>query len=316
METIFLEEQTPLPNPCVATIGFFDGVHRGHQSLIRQVKEIAHEAGLASVVVTFDRHPRQVLHSHYIPELLTTNEEKLRLLSATGIDTVVVLPFTRDMATLTARQFMAGILQGRLNVRRLVIGYDNRFGHNREESLDDYVRYGRELGMQVVPAQEFTIGGQSLHVSSSAIRKLIREGEVEQARSALGRPYTLTAHVVDGFKEGRKLGFPTANLAMNELGQLLPANGVYAVKARVGGEGRWYRGMTSISTRPTFDGTRLSIETHLLEGFHEDIYGKPLTVAFYKRLRGERRFETLDQLRQRISVDRQDVNDYFSKMEK
>lgn len=316
MKTMILDEKTVLTSPCVATIGFFDGVHLGHQFLIHQVVKTARDAGLSSLVITFDKHPRQVLHSHYVPELLTTTEQKLQLLSATAVDRVVVLPFTQEMASMTAQQFMADVLHRRLQVRKLVIGYDNRFGHNREDGFDDYVRYGRALGIEVIRSEEFSLGKDAVHVSSSAIRKYIHEGSMEQANRCLGRPYVLTAHVVDGCKEGRKLGFPTANLNLNEITQLLPAMGVYAVKAQVEGAGPWYRAMTSIGMRPTYNGTNLTVETHILEGFHENIYDKQLSVAFFKRLRGEKRFDNLALLHAKIAEDAREVDSYFNKIEK
>lgn len=316
MKTMILDEKMVLTSPCVATVGFFDGVHLGHQFLIHQVVNIGRDAGLSSMVITFDKHPRQVLHSHYVLELLTTTEQKLQLLSATAVDRVVVLPFTQEMANMTAQQFMADVLHNRLHVRKLVIGYDNRFGYNREEGFDDYVRYGRTLGIEVIRSEEFSLGKDTVHVSSSAIRKYIHEGLVEQANRCLGRPYVLTDHVVDGCKEGRKLGFPTANLNLNEITQLLPAMGVYAVKAQVEGTGPWYRAITSIGMRPTYNGTNLTVETHILEGFHENIYDKQLSVAFFKRLRVEKRFDSLALLHARIAEDAREVNHYFNKIEK
>ena len=315
MKTIYLDEQTVLTTPCVATIGFFDGVHKGHQYLIRNVTDEAARSNLEAMVITFDRHPRQVLQNDYIPTLLTTTEQKLQLLSETGIHEAVVLHFTREMAALSAQEFMSYILRDHLNVKKLMIGYDNRFGHNRSEGFDDYVRYGKALGMEVVLNEAFHEGEEDLELSSSLIRRLLQEGNIEMTRRCLGRPYTLVSHIVEGFKEGRKLGFPTANFDMNELTQLIPAMGVYAVKAQIEGTSRWYRGMASIGTRPTYNGTQLSIETNILEGFNENIYGKLLSVAFYKRLRDEERFENVEQLRQKMIEDAAEVNDYFLNIE-
>lgn len=232
--------------PCVATIGFFDGVHRGHQFLIDEVKTEAAKAGLQSLVITFDRHPRQVLQQSYQPQLLTTLDEKLRLLSLTGIDDIYVLHFTQDMAALTAKEFMSQILHDKLNVRKLVIGYDNRFGHNRAEGFDDYVQYGRDLGIEVIQAHPFEISG--VKVSSSVVRAFLNGGEVEMAKRCLGRPFMLSGTVVRGFQEGRKMGFPTANLQTAE-GLLIPADGVYAVKVKVCDTGKWLPAMTNIGTR-------------------------------------------------------------------
>ncbi len=315
MQTILLNDTTTLRRPSVATIGFFDGVHRGHQYLIEYVIAEALKAGIDSTVITFDRHPREVLHSDYTPPLLTTTEQKLSLLADTGIETTVILPFTPPLAALSARQFMQQILHDRLNVQQLVIGYDNRFGHNRDEGFDHYVRYGRQLGIEVVRNEAFGIDKAHPYISSSVIRQLLQQGDIEQANRYLGRPYMLQAPVVSGFKEGRKLGFPTANLDISRLRQLIPATGVYAVKAQVEESDTWYRAMTSIGTRPTYNGTQLSVETNILDGFDRDIYGKRLSVAFFKRLRNEKRFDSIAQLRRQIIQDTVNIHHYFEKEE-
>lgn len=289
--------------PCVATIGFFDGVHRGHQFLIDEVKTEAAKTGLQSLVITFDRHPRQVLQQSYQPQLLTTLDEKLRLLSLTGIDDIYVLHFTQDMAALTAKEFMSQILHDKLNVRKLVIGYDNRFGHNRAEGFDDYVQYGHDLGIEVIQAHPFEISG--VKVSSSVVRAFLNGGEVEMAKRCLGRPFMLSGTVVRGFQEGRKMGFPTANLQTAE-GLLIPADGVYAVKVKVCDTGKWLPAMTNIGTRPTFHGTARTLETHIFD-FDRDIYGAPMTVGFIKRIRGERMFEGEHALAEQLKKDEQEI---------
>lgn len=301
--------------PCAATIGFFDGVHRGHRHLIRQVKEVAEAEGLESAVITFGIHPREVLHSDYRPRLLSTSGEKLELLSRTGIDNCVVLPFDAAMAAMSARDFMRDVLCRRLGVKVLITGYDNRFGHNRSEGFDDYVAFGREMGIGVRQADAFLLEG--VNVSSSVIRSLLQEGEVEMARRCLGYPYTLSGHVVEGEHVGRGMGFPTANLCPDAAGKLIPAPGVYAVTvALMGGEkgsdgidvcdgtgARQYRGMMNIGTRPTFDGTRQTLETHILD-FSGDVYGMPMAVSFVKRLREERRFRSAGELALQLAEDR------------
>lgn len=289
--------------PCVATIGFFDGVHRGHQFLIDEVKTEAAKAGLQSLVITFDRHPRQVLQQSYQPQLLTTLDEKLRLLSLTGIDDIYVLHFTQDMAGLTAKEFMSQILHDKLNVKKLVIGYDNRFGHNRAEGFDDYVQYGRDLGIEVIQAHPFEISG--VKVSSSVVRAFLNGGEVEMAKRCLGRPFMLSGTVVRGFQEGRKMGFPTANLQTAE-GLLIPADGVYAVKVKVCDTGKWLPAMTNIGTRPTFHGTTRTLETHIFD-FSKDIYDMPMTVAFVKRVRGEQMFDSEHALAEQLRKDEQEI---------
>ena len=221
MKTIHLGKDMQPMQPCVATIGFFDGVHRGHQYLIRQVTDEAKATGMESTVITFDRHPRQVLQSDYIPQLLSTPDSKLLMLSKTGIDNAVVLHFDMEMASLSAEEFITRILKERLNVRKLIIGYDNRFGHGRAEGFADYVRYGKEAGMEVIHANAFTLYGYN--VSSSVIRRFLQDGEVEMAEKCLGYPYTISGTVRKGFQEGRKLGFPTANIDPATVCQMIPA---------------------------------------------------------------------------------------------
>lgn len=286
--------------PCVATVGFFDGVHRGHRYLIEQVTETAHRAGMKSVVVTFDRHPREVLHSDYRPLMLTTLDEKLRLLGRTDADRCVVLPFSTALASLTAREFMSRVLLEGIGVRTLVTGYDNRFGHNRSEGFADYVRYGREMGIDVRRGLPFELGGVS--VSSSVIRSFLLEGEVGMAARCLGYHYTLTGSVTDGKRVGRCIGFPTANLRPADGRQLIPSSGVYAVRVALPGRDGLLPAMTNIGCRPTFGGTEQTIETHIFD-FDETIYGQPMSVSFVARLRKERKFRNTAELVAQLKRD-------------
>ncbi len=283
----------------VATIGFFDGVHRGHRFLINQVKQLAEENGIQSMVVTFDRHPRQVLHSDYMPQMLSTLAEKVDLIRSTGVDRCEVLPFNEQTASLSARDFMLSVLKQRLGVEKLVIGYDNRFGHNRAEGFDDYVRYGREIGIEVVQAKAFVLNG--VNVSSSVVRSFLSEGEVEMAAMCLSYRYSLSGKVVDGVKEGRRLGFPTANISMEGQQKLIPARGAYAVWATLD-DGERYPAMMNIGTRPTFSGGKTTLEVHLLN-FSGNLYGRELAVSFVRRLRGEQRFESEKALMRQLEKD-------------
>lgn len=310
MKTIRLDDFTQSVEPCVATIGFFDGVHKGHQFLIRHVIDEAKAAGLQSTVITFDKHPRQVLQEDYIPEMLSTLDSKLLLLSKTGVDNSVVLRFNKEMAELSAREFMAQVLRDRLHVKKLIIGYDNRFGHNREEGFDDYVRFGEELGIEVIKNEAFLLNG--INVSSSVVRAFLKEGEIEMANSCLGYPYTIIGKVVKGFQEGRKMGFPTANLDVSEFGMLVPVPGVYAVKTRLEGSVAMKQGMMNIGKRPTFDGEKITLETNIFD-FSDDIYGKLMLVSFEHRIRSERKFESPEQLKEQLTIDRQIVKEQFKK---
>ena len=286
--------------PCVATIGFFDGVHLGHRYLIDHVRQLAQSQGMPSKVVTFGTHPRQVVQTSFVPKLLSTPEEKLKLLHETGIDHTMVLNFDLNMAALTAREFMQRILKERLNVAQLVIGYDNKFGHNREESFEDYRRHGQAMGICVVEAPQFAPDGA--HISSSTIRNHLLEGRVKQANALLGYAYSLGGKVVPGFQEGRKMGFPTANLLVENPQKQLPLNGVYATLVEVEGYEHPLMGMTNIGNRPTFNGKGVTIETNILD-FSADIYGQNMRVAFVERIRAEVKFSTIDELKAKMKED-------------
>lgn len=299
-----------IPEPCVATIGFFDGVHAGHRYLIQQVKEIAATKGLRSALVTFPIHPRKVMNADYRPELLTTPEEKIGLLAETGVDYCLMLDFTPEIAHLTALEFMTQILKERYQVSCLVIGYDHRFGHNRSESFEDYVRYGEAIGIEVIRAQAYSknieIGTeQNIPVSSSLIRKLLHQGEVDIAARCMGYEYFLDGTVVGGYQVGRKIGFPTANLNVDNPDKLIPADGVYAVWVTL--DGNTYMGMLNIGKRPTIDnGPDRTIEVNILH-FHSDIYDKSIRLTFIKRTRPELKFNSVDKLIAQLHKDAEEV---------
>lgn len=289
--------------PCVATIGFFDGVHQGHQHLIDCVKRTARARGLDSVIITFPVHPRMVMQPGFQMPLLSTPAEKHRMIEAQGVDRIVELPFTLELSRYTAREFMAEVLQRRLQVDTLVIGYDHRFGHNRSEGFDDYRHYGEEMGMHVLHADARVVDGVT--VSSSAIRRFLCGGEVTVAAHCLGYEYYLEGTVVDGFKVGRRLGFPTANLRVEEPGKLIPADGVYAVRVEV--EGCTYAGMLNIGVRPTVDnGGERSVEVHILR-FSGDIYGAHMRITFVQRIRNEQKFDGLEALVAQLRRDADEV---------
>lgn len=303
MNTIMLNAYTPQLAPCAATIGFFDGVHLGHQYLISQVVDEARRRGLQSAIITFSRHPRQVVQTDYVPQLITPLGMKLERLRLTNADNVVVLPFDEGMAALSARQFMRTVLAARLGVKCLVIGYDNRFGHNRSEGFADYVRYGAELGIDVRQAQPFTLHG--MKVSSSVVRRLLSEGRVEEANRCMGARYTIAGRVERGFQEGRRLGFPTANIAPADPCQMLPHAGVYAARVSIEGGG-WLPAMLNVGDNPTFGRSRTTLEAHII-GFGADIYGKEVSVELCRWIRGERRFGSAEELGAQLSADRQSI---------
>lgn len=285
--------------PCVATIGFFDGVHLGHRFLIEQVKELAKDKGLRSALITFPVHPRQVMKSDYRPELLTTPEEKIELLKAQGVDYCIMLDFTVELSQLSALSFMKDILQQRYNVSTLIIGYDHRFGHNRSEGFEDYVRYGQQIGMNVYRAQACMI--DDLNISSSLVRTHLLEGKIDLSTRYLGYNYSIEGVVMGGYRVGRTIGFPTANLDLRESNKLIPSDGVYAVRVEV--KGCLYAGMLNIGYRPTLDnGSKKSIEVHILR-FDEDIYDEKIRLYFVSRIRSEMKFSGLDELIAQLKRD-------------
>ncbi|MGL5981004.1 MAG: riboflavin biosynthesis protein RibF [Phocaeicola sp.] len=305
MQTIVAIPQHTLP-PSVATIGFFDGVHRGHLYLLSQVKRIAEELALSTSLVTFPTHPRRVLQTDFQPQLLSTPDEKLERLQHTAIDYCFWLSFTKELAALSAYQFME-YLRDSYNIRCLVIGHDHRFGYNREEDFSDYVRYGKSLGMEVVSARQFALGEEE--ISSSVVRRLLLQGDVSKAATLLGYNYTLSGLVVSGFKMGSKIGFPTANLSETGEHKLIPASGVYAV--RVWLNAVCYVGMMNIGIRPTLDnGIHQSLEVHLLD-FSDNLYGHTLQVEFVSYLRAEQKFESIEALKDQLVKDREVVRKMF-----
>ena len=283
----------------VATIGMFDGVHLGHQFVLHHVVETAREQGLQSMAITFD----QTMHRD---QVLTPLDAKRLLLSKTGVDRIEVLQFTEELRQMTAREFMQQVLKGQLDVKILLTGYDNRFGYNRVEVFDDYVRYGKEMGIEVrclPPAPSHGMGmGEGATVSSSYIRRLLTEGHVGKASEGLGYPYTILGRVEHGEHVGTQLGFPTANLVLVDNKQLIPAAGAYAVKVRMEHSVEWKHGMMNIGMRPTFDGHKRTLEVHVFR-LNEDLYGQQLLVSFIERLREEQRFENVESLISQLQQD-------------
>ncbi len=290
----------------VATIGFFDGVHRGHQYLIRQVVDEAQRRGGIPVAVTFSNHPRFVLRSETEIQLLSTCEEKEHLLRHYGIQEVRMLEFTGELARQSAREFMLHTLRGEIGVDVLVIGYDHRFGYDRREGFDDYVRYGMEMGMEVVRARVYE--QNSVTVSSSLIRSELLRGKVADVKELLGYGYSIGGVVTSGFQIGRKIGYPTANIRVDGH-KIIPCDGVYAVRVMV--EGTFYGGMLNIGCRPTFDNGRRSVEVNLFD-FSGDIYNERLRVYFVAFMRHERKFGTVDEFITQLSHDERQAKDLIS----
>ena len=304
MKTIVWNENLRAHEACVATIGMFDGVHRGHGYLLQQLQEEAHRLALPTMVITFDKHPRQVLHADFQPELLSTYDEKLLRLSTMGVDECVVLPFSPSLAAYTAHDFMQRILGPQLGVKLLLMGYDNHFGCRKEDVFDDYVRYGKEMGIDVRQGRALCVDGTN--VSSSVVRRCLQQGDILRANDYLGYAYSLTGTVVTGEHVGTGIGFPTANLHPDAC-QLIPAPGVYAVKVMTEDAEEQKIGMMNIGCRPTFDGHQMTLETHILH-FADNLYGQRLRIFFVRRLREEQKFDSKEALMEQLRKDAEAVS--------
>jgi riboflavin kinase / FMN adenylyltransferase len=286
-----------VPGPSAITIGNFDGVHRGHHALLDRAVAAAAEAGSRAVAVTFDPHPAAVLRPGSEPLAIASLEDRCARLVAVGIDLVVVLPFTRDLAALSPEAFIEHVLVEPLGATRVIVGTNFRFGHKAAGDVVTLTAAGERHGFGVEPVTLLELDG--IPLSSSAVRRHVRDGEFAWVTRALGRPFSVAGEVVRGDQRGRTIGFPTANVEVPG-GRLLPGNGVYAGVATV--DGQRLPAVTNVGTRPTFDGEGVTVEVHLLD-VDRDLYGHHLEVSFLDRLRGERRFDGIDALRAQIAVD-------------
>jgi riboflavin kinase/FMN adenylyltransferase len=296
------EDFTKLDLP-VVTSGTFDGVHVGHQTILGRLKEISNKVGGETVVITFWPHPRLVLKpEEKALQLLNTFEEKAELLKEQGIHHLLRIPFTKEFSQISSAEFISRILVNTIGTKKLVIGYDHRFGKNREGSFEELKINGPTYGFDVeeIPRQEV----DHVAVSSSTIRKALAEGDVETASHFLGRPYSLSGRVIRGDQLGRQLGFPTANIDVDSHYKLIPAEGIYAVQ--VGYEGKKYGGMLYIGNRPTLQSSGMSIEVNIFN-FDKNIYGESLKIYFEKFLRRDRKFGNLEMLKQQLYQDKEDA---------
>ncbi|MGK7649025.1 bifunctional riboflavin kinase/FAD synthetase [Capnocytophaga sp. G1920] len=284
--------------PTVLTIGTFDGVHLGHQKIIERVVTTARQEGLLATIFTFFPHPRMVVQHDKGLKLIHTLEEKKQLLQRLGVDLLVVQPFNEAFAQLTAEEFVSTILVQHLNVKKVIIGYDHRFGRNRTANISDMRLFGEKYGFAVeeISVQEV----DEVSVSSTKIREALNKGDVITAEHYLGTPYSLTGTVVHGLKLGRTLGYPTANIQVTEYYKLIPKDGVYAVYSYIGAQKVY--GMMSIGKNPTIEGKGASIEVYFFD-FNGDLYDRELTIYFVKYLREERKFSSVALLKKQLQDD-------------
>lgn len=281
----------------IVTIGNFDGVHLGHQYIFQKVISAARAGGCRSMVITFDPHPKMILHPDIQPfHLITTVEEKIALLEMTGLDAILLIPFTLDFAATTAEDFVRDILWEKLRIAKIFIGHDYTFGKGKKGNEEFLTAMGSRLGFSVEAIPPFQIEGQL--ISSTRIRHVILDGDVKLAKEFLGRPYSLKGTVVKGYHRGTGLGFPTANIESGK--SLLPSRGVYAAWINLGGS--LYRGALNIGLNPTFGNDKLTIEIFIM-GFEGDIYGQAVDILFEEKIRDEVKFDSPDQLAAQIKQD-------------
>ena len=296
-----LQQLNELNQGIAATIGFFDGVHLGHRFLIKQLKEEAWKADIPSAVITFHIHPRKILQTEYLPEQLTTFEEKLFQLSTTGIDYCIVIDFTKKISEYSAQTFMQHVLFEQLHVKLLLVGYNHRFGKNRSDGFDEYKKYGEAIGLKVILANP--LAPEETHLSSTVIRKILSQGDVKNAARLLSYNYKLEGIVIAGNKMGSEIGFPTANIDLFDKEKIIPKAGGYAVCVKI--EKNTYKGMLYIGHRPTlFNQGEFRIEVNIFD-FKGDLYGKNIVVEFIDYLRDDMKFEYVEDLVKQLETDKQ-----------
>ena len=292
----------------VLTIGTFDGVHVGHKMILAQLLEEAHDIRGESVLITFHPHPRKVVQSSSPIQLINTIEERIQLLSQSGIDHVVIVPFTEEFSMQSAEDYIEKFLISQFHPHTIIIGYDHRFGHERKGDYRMLEAYSEKGAFKLMEISEHLIDNNT--VSATNIRNAILEGNIEKANELLGYDFFFSGTVIHGDKLGRTLGYPTANIQVPE-GKIIPGNGVYAVTATIDEEGMEYRGMMNIGTRPTLNGKDRRIEVNLFD-FDQDIYGRKITVKVFSFIRPDEKFDGLETLTTAIGEDKKKVLAYFN----
>ena len=292
-------------NQTAITIGTFDGVHLGHQKILKKLIVNAKSAGLKSTLFTFAPHPRVVLQQGTDLKLITTLEEKKKILTELGIDQLIVFPFTKEFSRLSAIEFVRDILVEKLLVKKIIIGYDHHFGRNRTANINDLIEFGALFNFEVeqIPAEEI----DAVSISSTKIRNALLEGDIETANSFLGYPFMLTGTIAKGKGLGRKMSFPTANLNINDPYKIIPQNGVYIVESNI--EDKKVYGMMNIGFNPTVNGTSKSIEVHFFN-LDKDLYGKKIQIGFLSRLRDEQKFDSVNELKIQLEKDKKSALNY------
>lgn len=300
MITVHSISEYTAQEPVAITIGTFDGVHIGHRKILEKVINHAKNANLKSAVLTFFPHPRMVLQKDADIKLLNTIDEKKAILEKMGLDVLVIHPFTKEFSRLTATEFVRDLLVNKLKSKKVIIGYDHRFGRNRTANITDLIAFGNTLdfGVEEIPAQEI----EEVSVSSTKIRKSLEAGDIETANTYLGYEYMLTGIVTKGKGLGRQLNFPTANITVTETYKLIPKTGAYTVKSSI--DGKFVFGMMNIGYNPTVNGAFKTIEIHFFD-FNGDLYDRTIQIDMLHRLRDEQKFDSIDELKRQLAKDKE-----------
>ena len=295
--------------PTIVTIGTFDGVHLGHCKILEQITKSAHSLHCESLVLTFFPHPRMVLQEDTEMKQLNTLDEKIELLDNLGIDNLIVHPFDKEFSRLTAEEFVKEVLVDVFKIKKIIIGYDHRFGRNRTATIDDLIQFGETYGFEVeqISAEEIN----EVSISSTKIRNALLEGNIELATRYLGYNYSLTGMISKGKQLGRTIGFPTANINIEEEYKLIPLKGVYIAKSVL--NGKTFFGMMNIGNRPTVDGTTQTIEINFFD-FKQDLYNQKITVSLLNRMRAEQKFESVEALKTQLEKDKLMAKNYISQL--
>ena len=296
--------------PTIVTIGTFDGVHLGHKKILEQITKSAHDLNCESLVLTFFPHPRMVLQEDTEMKQLNTLDEKIELLDNLGIDNLIVHPFDKEFSRLTAEEFVKEVLVDVFKIKKIIIGHDHRFGRNRTANIDDLIDFGETYGFEVeqISAEEIN----EVSISSTKIRNALLEGNIELATTYLGYNYSLTGIISKGKQLGTTIGYPTANIKIEEDYKLIPLNGVYVAKSILNEKPIF--GMMNIGTRPTVDGTTKTIEINFFD-FKQDLYEQKITVSLLHRMRSEQKFESVDALKNQLSKDKTRAENYISQLQ-
>ncbi|ELY2010235.1 bifunctional riboflavin kinase/FAD synthetase [Flavobacterium psychrophilum] len=290
----------------VATLGTFDGVHLGHQKIISRLLNNTQNKHLESVVLTFSQHPRSVLQVESNIKLLNTNAEKIALLEKKGIDNLIIHPFDASFSELTGEDFVKNILVDQLNIKKIIIGYDHRFGKNRASDIHDLIYFGKKhhFDVEQISAKEI----DEISISSTKIRKAIQDGNIKLANQYLGYNYLFAGNVIRGQQLGRTIGFPTANISIENTQKIIPKNGVYIVEGSW--QGKSHQGMMNIGTKPTVDGKNTTIEVHFFN-LNEDLYNLEITISVCEFIRAEVKFNSIEELKRQLQQDKIISLDYF-----